>query len=132
VPGYIVASLIACINLLFVVLLALLLSLVVSEVAAFLGCMGIGVAGAIIDGVSLVGGRVGKVPALSDLSVSRIVSYAWPKLSAVEHFASSFIGGGGHQSIHTIASVYPLFNITVYCFVIWVFLIHRFGKEELS
>jgi ABC-type transport system involved in multi-copper enzyme maturation permease subunit len=128
-PGYIAASSIACINLLFVILIILLLSLIMSDVAAFLCLVGIGVIGMIIDGVSLVSGQMGGVPAIGDLSVSRIVSRVWPKLLAMESFASSFIGDGGHQSI---LSFYPLFNIIFYCFIFWVLLLYRFGREELS
>ena len=56
IPGYPVAALLCCLNLLFVVIAVLLLSLLMPETAAFLCIMGIAVVGLIIDGINALGG----------------------------------------------------------------------------
>jgi ABC-type transport system involved in multi-copper enzyme maturation permease subunit len=128
-PGYIVASLVGCLNVLFVILAILLLSLLMSEAAAFLCIVGIGVVGAVTDGFYALSSQTGGASGVSNLSLTRVVSYVWPKLPALEHLASSFIEDGGHRGV---LSFYPLFNILLYCVALCVVLLWRFGNEEIS
>jgi len=131
IPGYPVAALLCCLNLLFVVIAVLLLSLFMPETAAFLCIMGIAVVGLIIDGINALGGSQmaqAMTGPTQTLSLRKILYYVWPKLSGMQYFASSFIGGGGFQGLR---SVYPLFNMLFYCLILCVLLLWRFRKEEI-
>ena len=119
-------------NLFFVVVAVLLLSLLMPETAAFLCIIGIAVVGLIIDGINALGSsQIAQTMTDStqtDLSLGKILYYVWPKLSGMQYFASSFIGGGGFQGLW---SVYPLFNVLLYCLILCALLLWRFRKEEI-
>ena len=132
IPGYPFAALLYCLNLLFMVVAVLLLSLLMPETAAFLCIIGIAVAGLIIDGINSLGSsQIAQTMTDStqtDLSLGRILYYVWPKLSGMQYFAPSFIGGGGFQGLW---SAYPLFNVLLYCVIFCAPLFWRFRKEEI-
>jgi ABC-type transport system involved in multi-copper enzyme maturation permease subunit len=124
--GYLVAALFSSLNLLFAILVVLLLSLLMSETAALLCFIAIGVLGFFFDGTGALGGQITTV---GDISLWTVLSYAWPKLSGMERFASSFISGSG---LHGFRSVYPLLNILAYCLVSALLLAWRFEREEIA
>lgn len=124
-PGYLVAALFSSLNVLFVLLVVLLLSLLMSETAAFLCLVAVSVLGFFMDGAGALGAHIGTA---GEFSAGTLLFYAWPKLSGMERFASSFIGGGGFGGFW---SIYPLFNILAYCLISGVLLVRRFGKEEI-
>lgn len=135
-PGYLVASLLYCGNLLFTVIAVLLFSLLMPEIMAFLAMAGIAVVSLVTDGiyalsnsqmVQAVIAESGGQPA-GDLSLSKILYYLWPKLSGMHYFTSSFISGDGPQSLW---SLYPLLNVLLYCLILALLLLRRFGKEEI-
>ena len=135
-PGYIAASLLCSLNLLFVVVAVLLLSLLMPEIVAFLFIMGIAVVGLVLDGINaLSGSQIAQTMtfwagrrAKPNLSPGEIFYYVWPKVLGMQRFASSFINGEGFQGIR---SVYPLFNILLYCLILGALLLWRFGREEI-
>ena len=131
-PGYIAASLLCSLNLLFVVVAVLLLSLLMPEIVAFLLIIGTAVVGLAIDGINALSGSqtVQTLTGFSqtDLSSGKILYYVWPKLFGMQRFASSFINGEGFQGMR---SVYPLFNILLYCLILVALLLRRFGREEI-
>jgi ABC-type transport system involved in multi-copper enzyme maturation permease subunit len=131
-PGFLPASLLASLNLLFVVVAVLLFSLFMPEIAAFLSIMGIAVVGLVIDGmnalnqsqmVQTIGGW-----SPTDLSSGKAFYYVWPKLLGMQYFASSFINAEGSRGLW---STYPLFNILFYCLALGALLFWRFAKEEI-
>jgi len=131
IPGYPVAALLCCLNLFFVVVAGLLSSLLMPETAAFLCIAGIAVVGLIIDRINALGmNQIAQTMTDStiDLSLGRILCYVWPKLSGMQYFAPSFIGGGGFQGLW---SAYPLFNVLLYCVIFCAPLFWRFRKEEI-
>jgi ABC-type transport system involved in multi-copper enzyme maturation permease subunit len=136
VPGYLAASLLCAFNLLFVVIAVLLLSLLIAEVVAFLSIVGVGVVGLVIDGISaLSSSQIVHTMAIGanglnqpDLSLGRILYYVWPKLYGLQHLASSFISGEGAEGFR---SIYPLFNILLYCLILGVLLLRRFKTKEI-
>jgi ABC-type transport system involved in multi-copper enzyme maturation permease subunit len=132
IPGYPVAALLCCLNLFFVVVAGLLLSLLMPETAAFLCILGIVVVGLIIDGINALGSsqmtQTMTDSTQTDFSLGKVLYYVWPKLSGMQYFASSFIGGGGFRGLW---SVYPLFNILLYCLIFCALLLWRFRKEEI-
>jgi ABC-type transport system involved in multi-copper enzyme maturation permease subunit len=136
VAGYLVASLLCSFNLLFVVVAVLLLSLLMPDIVAFLSILGIGIVGSVTDGIyALSHSRMVQTMMTqpdarpqSDLSLSEVVHYVWPKVSGAQAFASSFIGSEG---FYGAGSVFPLFNIVLYCIILSVLLFRRFGNEEI-
>ena len=133
-PGYLVASLICSLNLLFVVVAVLFLSLLMPDIIAFLCVMGIGIVGIAADGIfaisrSHMGQAMMQQPgAPSDWTAWKAFYYVWPKLSGTEQFAASFIGSNGFQGF---AAVYPPINVLIYVLILGALLFRYFRKEEI-
>ena len=134
-PGYLIASLLCSLNLLFVVVAVLLLSLLMPDIAAFLCAMGIGIISFVADGIfaishnSMAQAMMQQQGSQSDWTGWRVVYYLWPKLSGTQHFASSFIGGS--EGFHGFGSMYPLINILIYGLILSALLFRRFRNEDI-
>jgi ABC-type transport system involved in multi-copper enzyme maturation permease subunit len=133
-PEYLIASLLCSFNLLFVIVAVLFLSLLMSDVFAFLCVMGIGIVGVVADGIYAIShspmaqAMIGQSGPQSDWTWWKGVYYLWPKLSGAERFASSFIGGEG---LREFGSIYPLVNIVIYGLILGALLFWRFGNEDI-
>jgi ABC-type transport system involved in multi-copper enzyme maturation permease subunit len=133
-PEYLIASLLCSFNLLFVVVAVMLLSLLMPDVIAFLSIMGIGIVGFVIDGIfamshsQMAQAMIRHPESHSDLTVWKVIYYLWPKLSGTQQFASSFIGGA---EFHEFASIYPIFNILIYCLILGTLLFWRFRNADI-
>jgi ABC-type transport system involved in multi-copper enzyme maturation permease subunit len=135
-PGYITASLICSVNLLFVILASLLLSLTMSDIIAFLYVLGVGVADFVTEGIATASHSqiaqvmLGQPGAHSQppLTWWKIVYCLWPKLLGVQQWAISLTGG---TSFHGFTQTYPLINIGLYCIVLCALLILRFGNKDI-
>jgi ABC-type transport system involved in multi-copper enzyme maturation permease subunit len=135
-PEYLVASLFCSINLLFVVIAVLLLSLMMSDIVAFLCVLGVGIVGFVGDGIaaasnsqlaqSIVQQSAGSPQ--SELTWWKIVYFFWPKLLGVQQLASTLIE---REAFHGFGSLYPLINIIFYCLILGALLFKRFGKEDI-
>jgi ABC-type transport system involved in multi-copper enzyme maturation permease subunit len=130
-PEYLIASLICSFNLLFVIVAVLVLSLLMSDVFAFLCVLGIGIVGLVADGIYAIShsqmaqAMIGQTGPQSDWTWWKAVYYLWPKLSGAERFASSFIGGEG------FGSIYPLINVFIYVLILGTLLFWRFRNEDI-
>jgi ABC-type transport system involved in multi-copper enzyme maturation permease subunit len=133
-PEYLIASLLCSFNLLFVIVAVLLLSLLMSDIFAFLCVLGIGIVGLVADGIyalshsQMAQAMIGQAGAQSDWTWWKAVYYLWPKLSGAERFASSVIGGEG---FHGFGSIYPLINILFYVLILGTVLFWRFRNEDI-
>jgi ABC-type transport system involved in multi-copper enzyme maturation permease subunit len=136
-PEYLAASLLCSVNLLFVVVAVLLLSLLMPDIVAFLCVLGIGVVSFVADGISAVSHsqmaqammrQSGAAPH-SDLTWWKVVYYAWPKLLGVQQSATSLLGSDPFQGL---GSLYPFINVLLYCLVLGAALFRRFGKEDIG
>jgi ABC-type transport system involved in multi-copper enzyme maturation permease subunit len=132
-PEYLAASLLCSLNLLFVIVAVLLFSLMMPDIAALLSVMAIGIIGAVFEGIHAVShGPMAQLMKQqgqqSDSSFWSVVYFLWPKLSGVQHFASSFIGG---EIFSEPASVSSLINIIIYGLVLGVLLFKRFANEDI-
>ena len=133
-PGYLVASLLCSLNLLFVVIAVLLFSLMMPDVIAFLCVMGIGIISFVADGIFAIShspmaqAMIQQPGSPSDWTGWRVVYYLWPKLSGTQNFASSFIGSEG---LHELVSIYPLINVLIYCLILGALLFWRFSHEDI-
>jgi ABC-type transport system involved in multi-copper enzyme maturation permease subunit len=134
-PEYLIASLLCSINLLFVVIAALLLSLLMPDIVAFICVLGVGVVGFIADGIAaashsqmaqaIVQQSSGNPQ--SDLTWWKIVYFFWPKLLGVQQLASSLIES---ESSHGFGTIYPFINVLVYCLILGALLFKRFRDED--
>jgi ABC-type transport system involved in multi-copper enzyme maturation permease subunit len=135
-PEYLVASLLCSINLLFVVIAVLLLSLLMPDIVAFLCVLGIGVVGFVADGIAAASHsqmaqamvqQSGAHPQ-SDLTWWKVVYFLWPKLLGVQQLASSLIES---ESFHGFGPTYPLINVLLYCLILGALLFKRFRNEDI-
>ncbi len=135
-PEYLVASLLCSINLLFVVIAVLLLSLLMPDIVAFLCVLGIGIVGFVADGIVAVSHtqiaqavmqQSGAHPR-SGLTFWKVVYYLWPKLPGVQMSAASLIES---ESYHGFGPIYPLLNILLYCLLLGGLLFQRFRNEDI-
>jgi ABC-type transport system involved in multi-copper enzyme maturation permease subunit len=134
-PGYLAASLLCSLNLLFVVCAALLFSLLMPDIAAFLSVLAIAVLGLVADGIFAVSHSplgqmvMGQTGAPSAVTGWKVLYYVWPKLSGTQHFATSLIAPAGAGEI---GALYPLLNVLFYVLVLGACLLWRFGHEEIT
>ncbi len=135
-PGYLMASLLCSINLLFVIIAVLLLSVLMSDIIAFLCVLGVGIVGFVADGIaaasqSQIAQAIVQQSAghpQSDITWWKVVYVLWPKLLGVQQLASSLIES---ESIHGFGPVYPLINVLVYCLILGALLFKRFRNEDI-
>jgi len=134
-PEYLVASLLCSINMLFVVIAVLLLSILMPDIIAFLCVLGVGVVGFVADGIAAAShsqiAQALQQPTghpQSDLTWWKVVYFFWPKLLGVQQLASSLIESG---SSHGFGPIYPLINVLVYCLILGALLFKRFRNEDI-
>jgi ABC-type transport system involved in multi-copper enzyme maturation permease subunit len=135
-PEYLVASLLCSINLLFVIIAVLLLSLLMPDIVAFLCVLGVGIVGFVADGIAAVSQspmaqammqQPGASPQ-SDVTWWKVVYYIWPKLSGVQQSATSLLES---TSFHGFGPIYPLINVLLYCLILGALLFKRFRNEDI-
>ena len=135
-PEYLVASLLCSVNLLFVVIAVLLLSLLMPDIIAFLCVLGVGIVGFVADGIAAASRsqvaqammqQSGASPK-SDLTWWKVVYYLWPKLLGVQQSASTLIQS---ESFHGFGPTYPLINVLLYCLILGALLFKRFRNEDI-
>ena len=136
-PEYLLASLLCSVNLLFVVITMLLLSLLMPDIVAFLCVLGVGIVGFVADGIAAAS-HSQIAQAMVQQSVShpqsnlvwwKVVYFLWPKLLGVQQLASSLIES---ESFHGFGPIYPLINVLLYCLILGVFLFMRFRREDIG
>jgi ABC-type transport system involved in multi-copper enzyme maturation permease subunit len=135
-PGYLAASLLCSINLLFVVIAVLLLSLLMPDIVAFLCVLGVGIVGFVADGIaaashSQIAQSIIQQSAShqqSELTWWKVVYFFWPKLLGVQQLASSLIES---DSSHGFGPTYPLMNVLLYCLILGALLFKRFRTEDI-
>ena len=135
-PEYLISSLLCAINLLFVVIAVLLLSLLMPDIIAFLSVLGVGVVGFIADGIAAAGhSQIAQAIVQqsgshqqSDITWWKIVYVLWPKLLGVQQLASSLIES---ESFRGFGATYPLINVLLYCLILGTLLFKRFRNEDV-
>ena len=135
-PEYLVASILCSINLLFVVIAVLLLSLLMPDIVAFLCILGVGIVGFVADGIAAAShSQIGQAIVRqsnghpqSDMTWWKVVYVIWPKLLGVQQLASSLID---RESSHGFGPTYPLINILLYCLIFGALLFKRFRNEDI-
>lgn len=130
IPGYLTASCICSINLLFVAILVCLLSLFMPDFIAGIATMGLIVVGFISDGIYLVMQNKMVQSALqenvtTEPALWRII---YPKISLLQHYAVSFIDKG---EFHSMGPVHPIINVFLYTLIAAGILIWSFNRREI-
>ena len=130
IPGFLSASLICSINLLFIIVLASLLSLYMPEIVAALAGVFVIVIGFVSDGGfqlmnsdlvrSAIPSEIAGTPALW-----RIV---YPKFFMVQSWAGSLIT---REEFTNMGPVHPVVNLALYCGVLVTLLVVSFNRREI-
>lgn len=135
-PGFLLASLLCSIDILFVVSFVMLLSLYLPDFACFLIVSALGLFSYIGDGIYSVSQSkmvqdafTGNASHLPDISFWKIVYLALPKLSTVQFFASSFIS---NETFDYAGLIHPMINIVLYCAVSIGLLLVLFRKQDIA
>ena len=133
-PEYLIASLLCSVNLLFVVIAVLLLSLLMPDIVAFLFVMGIGIISFAADGISAIGhsqmaqAMMQRQELRPELTWWKVAYDLWPKLSGAQQLASSLIG---NEKSLGFGSLYPLINVLVYSLILGTLLLRRFRNADV-
>ena len=130
IPGYLIASLIISINLLFVISCVCFLSLFVPDFISALFTLGILLIGFVSDGgykvlTSDIVRSAAPSLAAPDLPVWRIV---YPKVFMVQAYADSVLSRGGFQNM---GPVHPLINLSVFTLLILGLMLVVFHRKEI-
>ncbi|MBN1613057.1 MAG: ABC transporter permease [Deltaproteobacteria bacterium] len=133
--SFLFASLLCSSNLLFVILAVLFLSLLLPEVIAFLCILGVSIVSYIGDGIyaashSQMAQAMVHQPQGYEQSLTwwQVVYYLWPKLSAVQQWATALISG---ETFRWTGLVHPLVNVLLYCLLMAFLLFMRFEREDI-
>lgn len=133
-PQYLAASLLCFLNLLFVVVACLWLSLVMPDVMAFLCVTGIAIISFVADGIfnfsrsSMGQALMQPSGSASDIGGWTVFYWLWPQIAGTERFGSSLLAWEGFPGF---MSVYPLVNILAYVVVLGALLFRRFDREDI-
>lgn len=136
-PVYLAGSLLCSFNLLFVILAVLILSLFMPDIVALLCVLGVMAVSFVGDGIHAITHnpmiqammQQPDAQAQADLTLKKLVYYAWPKLAGMEQMASALIS---HQELHGFVSVYPILNILCYCLILTCLLVWCFQHAEVT
>jgi ABC-type transport system involved in multi-copper enzyme maturation permease subunit len=130
IPGYLTASLICSINLLFVIICVFLFSLHMPDFIAALATLGIIIIGFISEGGhQLMQSNAAKsaLPEsmLKDPALWRVL---YPKICLLQNYAVSIID---KSDFHTMGSVHPILNVFIYIVLLGFLLLFSFNKKEI-
>lgn len=136
-PGYLTASLLCSLNLLFVVVAVLLFSLLMPDIVAFLCVLGVGIVSFVGDGLAaasrsqmaqMMMQQTDSGPH-SDLTWWKAAYYVWPKLLAGQQTAASLFGSEPFSGFGTMV---PLLNVLLYVLILGAVLFLRFRSEDIN
>ena len=130
IPGYLTASLVASVNLLFVITCVGLLSLYVPDFIAALFTLGIVLVGFISDGgFQLMNSAVVQSAMQSGTATHPALwRVLYPKLFMVQSFAGSIIS---KSDFTNMGPVHPVVNVTFFIVLLTALLVIGFNKREI-
>jgi|WetSurMetagenome_2_1015567.scaffolds.fasta_scaffold00048_54 hypothetical protein len=128
-PGYLTASCVCSVNVLFVVLLVCLLSLYMPDFAAALAGLGVASVSYAVDSVF----HAAQTKLVQTMLQNHPVSappwaLAWPKLCSLQDFAVSLING---KPFHSLGPVHPALVMAFYVCVAAAGLFLAFNRREI-
>jgi ABC-type transport system involved in multi-copper enzyme maturation permease subunit len=128
-PGYLMASCVCSVNVLFMVLLVCLLSLYMPDFAAALAALGVAAISYAVDSF-FHAAQTRLVQAMMQNHPVTVPPWAmaWPKVCSLQDFAVALINGKVFQPI---GPVHPLVVMTIYLCVAAAFLLLAFQRKEI-
>jgi ABC-type transport system involved in multi-copper enzyme maturation permease subunit len=131
-PGYVPASLLCCLNLLFITVFVCLLSLLLPEfLAAAVAFLVITVSFISESAFHVMQSDLLKAALGNEVEVEVTVSLwrsLFPKVAGLQYYASSLLGNEPYQSMGPVS---PVLNIALYTALLAGVLLWRFRHEEL-
>ncbi len=130
IPFFIPASLITSVNILFAIIIVMFFSMVMPDFIAALTTIGIAVVSLGIDSFQAVSQNAA-VQSLIGQQDTHIPLWRilWPKLAALQFFATSIIKETDFQQIGPLN---PIFNIVLYSVLFFCILFWKVSREELQ
>ena len=128
IPGYLTASLVCSINLLFIAVLVCFLSLYLPDFMSAVFTVGILLVGYISDGgYQILNSEILKtaVPSASPPASWRII---YPKVYMVQAYADSIIG---QSSFNNMGPIHPILNVLFFIILITTLMLVVFNKKEI-
>jgi len=129
IPGYLTASAICCLNVLFIIVLVNALSLFLPDFASALVSLAVAMAGFFSESFYLLTGSAlvkNALPqAVDSPSLWRIV---WPKIASLQFFAATSIDNG---NFHVMGPIHPAVNVALWIVIFGSVLVWKFQREEL-
>ena len=129
-PGYLTASLICSVNLLFVIACVCFLSLFMPDFISAMFTLGILFVGFISDGgYQIITSDIARsvAPAAGEAAPA-LWRVLFPKVFMVQAWADTLFS---KAAFHNMGPVHPLFNISIYIVVITALLVARFNRKEI-
>jgi len=130
IPGYLTASLVSSINLLFVIVCACFLSLFMPDFISAVFTMGILLVGFISDGgQQILNNEIVKAAVAPDANPGPALwRILYPKVFMVQAYADSIIS---QSQLSPMGSFHPMLNLSVFIFLIMTLLLISFNKKEI-
>jgi ABC-type transport system involved in multi-copper enzyme maturation permease subunit len=125
IPGYVIASLVCSVNVLFMVVVTSFFSLLLPLFASALISMGIAAISFGSDTFFHVVHTTGLSQSFPETSLWRII---WPKVSALQYYAVSLIN---HSEFQGMGPIHPLCNVLLWTVFFGSLLVWRFRNEDL-
>jgi ABC-2 type transport system permease protein len=130
ISGYLTASLVCSINLLFVIACVCFLSLFMPDFISALFTMGILFVGFISDGgYQIINSDIARsvVPSTTDWGVA-LWRVLYPKVFMVQAYADAVIS---KNEFHNMGPFHPLLNLSVFILLIMTFMLVSFNRKEI-
>ena len=137
--GYLAASSMSVLNVLFAVLAVSLLSLLIPEIFAFLAAFGVTALAFIFDGIaaatrssavqSILSQSGAQAAGLDSLTWWKVVYWIWPKAGTLGANAASLIDPTAVIAVNDM--LIPLVSMAVYCIALAVLVVIKFDREEI-
>ncbi len=125
IPGYLTASIVCSLNILFMVVVVSLFSMLLPVFASALLSVGIAGISFASDSFFQIVQKTGLSASFSNPSLWRI---AWPKSASLQYFATTFID---HADFKGLGPLHPLANVALWTLVLGALLVWRFRREDL-
>jgi ABC-type transport system involved in multi-copper enzyme maturation permease subunit len=125
IPGYLLASLVCSLNILFMVVMVNLFSLILPVFATALISLTVVAVSLASDSFFQLIQKTGLSVSFSDASLWRIV---WPKTASLQFYATTLID---HSDFHAMGPLHPLINIVLWTIVLGGILVWKFRREDI-
>jgi len=130
ISGYLIASLVCSINLLFVIACICFLSLFIPDFISALFTMGILLVGFISDGgYQIINGNILRSAGASSINLGPALwRVLYPKVFMVQAYADAIIS---QSEFHNMGPFHPLLNLSLFILLIMILILGGFNRKEI-